>query len=729
MKKTKNGIPLPKRSGVAKTPVIMQMEAAECGAASLSMILAYYGKWVPLEQARLDCGVSRDGSNAKNIYRAAMQYGLGAKAYRFEPDDLRQKASYPCILHWGFNHFVVLNGFHRNGAIINDPARGLVTVSMEELDENFTGVCLMFEPKEGFEPGGSKKSVLQFAKQRLEGTAAAFLFVMAVTVATALIGVLQPVFSRIFIDRLLGGGGGAWLSFFLFGITSLAVIEFILAWMRAVNLLKIQGKFAVVANSEFMWHVLKLPMEFFSQRLAGDIAMRQKANQNIASSLVQTFAPLVMNGVMMVFYLVVMVRYSLPLTCIGMASILINVWLASVISAKRIHITRVLMRDQGSLDGVTYTGIEMIETIKSSGAENGFFEKWSGIQASVNTQRGKYAKLDGYIGVLPAFVVTVSDVFILTIGAWFIIQGNFTTGMLLAFQGFMQAFRNPAQMLLTAGQNIQEMRTNMERIQDVMEYPEEEKYRQDMEADEDVEYGKLQGNVELRNVTFGYSRLEEPLVSDFSISIKQGQRIALVGASGCGKSTVSKLISGLYQPWSGEILIDGMPISKIHHQVFAGSLAVVDQDIILFEDTIANNIKMWDSTIEDYEMILAARDAQLHEDIMQREGGYQYRILEGGKDFSGGQRQRLEIARVLAQDPTIIIMDEATSALDAKTEYDVVNAIKDRGITSIVIAHRLSTIRDCDEIIVMDHGKIAERGTHEQLMALGGRYRELVTRE
>lgn len=729
MKKTKNGIPLPKRSGVAKTPVIMQMEAAECGAASLSMILAYYGKWVPLEQARLDCGVSRDGSNAKNIYRAAMQYGLGAKAYRFEPDDLRQKASYPCILHWGFNHFVVLNGFHRNGAIINDPARGLVTVSMEELDENFTGVCLMFEPKEGFEPGGSKKSVLQFAKQRLEGTAAAFLFVMAVTVATALIGVLQPVFSRIFIDRLLGDGGGAWLSFFLFGITSLAVIEFILAWMRAVNLLKIQGKFAVVANSEFMWHVLKLPMEFFSQRLAGDIAMRQKANQNIASSLVQTFAPLVMNGVMMVFYLVVMVRYSLPLTCIGMASILINVWLASVISAKRIHITRVLMRDQGNLDGVTYTGIEMIETIKSSGAENGFFEKWSGIQASVNTQRGKYAKLDGYIGVLPAFVVTVSDVFILTIGAWFIIQGNFTTGMLLAFQGFIQAFRNPAQMLLTAGQNIQEMRTNMERIQDVMEYPEEEKYRQDMEVDEDVEYGKLQGNVELRNVTFGYSRLEEPLVSDFSISIKQGQRIALVGASGCGKSTVSKLISGLYQPWSGEILIDGMPVSKIHHQVFAGSLAVVDQDIILFEDTIANNIKMWDSTIEDYEMILAARDAQLHEDIMQREGGYQYRILEGGKDFSGGQRQRLEIARVLAQDPTIIIMDEATSALDAKTEYDVVNAIKDRGITSIVIAHRLSTIRDCDEIIVMDHGKIAERGTHEQLMELGGRYRELVTRE
>lgn len=728
MKKKKNRAPVPKVSGVAKTPMVMQMEAAECGAASLSMVLAYYGKWVPLEQVRLDCGVSRDGSNAKNICQAAKRYGLEVKAYRYEIASLMEKASYPCILHWGFNHFVVLNGFCRKGAVLNDPARGCITVSMEELDENFTGICLLFQPGDAFTPTGSKKSILNFAKQRLEGTKTALLFVAAVTAAAALIGILQPVFSRIFIDRLLRGERGAWLSFFLFGVTSFAAAQFAIAWVRAVYLLKIQGKFAISANSKFMWHVLKLPMEFFSQRMAGDIAMRQKANQDIASFLVKTFAPLAMNFVMMIFYLTVMMRYSLPLTCIGMLSIFVNVWLAAVISAKRIHITRVLMRDQGNLDGVTYAGIEMIETIKSSGADNGFFERWSGIYASVNTQRGKYAKLDGYLGALPALVISVSDVLILVMGAYFIIRGEFTTGMLLAFQGFVQSFREPAQTLVSAGQKLQEMRANMERIQDVMEYPAEEKYRRDKETEEE-EYGKLKGSVELKNITFGYSRLEEPLISDFSLSIRQGQRIALVGSSGCGKSTVSKLISGLYQPWTGEILFDGKQISEINRQVFSGSLAVVDQDIILFEDTIANNIKMWDAAIEDYEMILAARDAQLHEDIMQRDGGYQYRILEGGKDFSGGQRQRMEIARVLAQDPTIIIMDEATSALDAKTEYDVVNAIKDRGITCIVIAHRLSTIRDCDEIIVMDHGKIAERGTHEELMKLGGRYMELVARE
>lgn len=732
MKKKNKNIPSPRTSGVVKVPMIMQMEATECGAACLSMVLAYYGRWVTLEQARLDCGISRDGSNAKNIYKAAAVYGLKAKAYRFELSTLCEKASYPCIIHWGFNHFVVLNGFCRKGAVLNDPARGCMIVSVEELDEKFTGVCLMFEPGEDFRPGGAKKSIFSFAKQRLEGSRSAFLFVAATTVAAALIGILEPVYARIFMDRLLIGQTEAWLSFFLFGIAFLAVMQIIITLLNSVYLLKIQGKFAIVSNAKFMWHVLRLPMSFFSQRMAGDIAMRQKANQDIASLLVGVFAPLIMNGVMMFFYLTIMLRYSLPLACIGVLSILFHVWIAAVISSKRVNITRVLMRDQGNLDGVTYTGIEMIETIKSSGADNGFFEKWSGIQASVNTQRGNYAKLDGYLGGVPAFMATISDILILTLGAYFIIYGDFTIGMLLAFQGLMHSFREPAQSLVTAGQNFQEMRTNMECIQDVMEYAVEPRYCENQiqsEAAATEEYDKLTGMVELKNVTFGYSALSEPLITDFSLSIKQGQRIALIGSSGCGKSTVSKLISGLYQPWSGEILFDGKSITEINRQVFAGSLAVVDQDIILFEDTIANNIKMWDSTIEDYEMILAARDAQLHEDIMQRDGGYQYRILEGGRDFSGGQRQRMEIARVLAQDPTIIIMDEATSALDAKTEYDVVNAIKDRGITCIVIAHRLSTIRDCDEIIVMEHGKIVERGSHEELMAQGGHYKELLMRE
>lgn len=728
MKRRREKVPCPKRAGVARTPVVMQMEDLECGAASLCMVLAYYHRWVPIEQVRADCGVSRDGSNAKNIYKAAVNYGMKVKAYRYEISSLKEKAVYPCILHWGFNHFVVLNGFKRDKAVINDPARGCVTVSMEELDENFTGVCLIFEPGEDFEPGGSPRSIFTFAGMKMRGTRAAVFFVILTTVAAALLGVLQPVFSRVFLDRLLAGDRGGWLRLFVAGISAVTLVQIVVAWMKAVYLLKIQGKLAIVANAEFMWHVLRLPVDFFSQRMAGDIATRQKANQDIAAQLIGIFAPLALNFLMMIFYLAVMLRYSLTLTLLGVTSILINILVARVISSKRVNITRVMMRDQGNLDGTTYTGVEMIETIKSSGSDNGFFEKWSGIQASVNTQQVKYEKLNGYLGMLPGIVASVSDILILVMGAWFVIRGEFTIGMILAFQGFVSAFREPAGTLVSAGQSLQEMRTNMERIEDVLEYPADIEYKRE-EIREDGEYDKLNGSVELRHVTFGYSRLEKPLIEDFNLTLNQGSRVALVGASGCGKSTVSKLISGLYRPWEGEILFGGKPIGEINREVFTGSLAVVDQDIILFEDTIANNIKMWDSSIEDYEMILAARDAQIHEDIMLRESGYQYRILEGGKDFSGGQRQRMEIARVLAQDPTIIIMDEATSALDAKTEYDVVNSIKARGITCIVVAHRLSTIRDCDEIIVMDRGKIVQRGTHEELMAIGGLYMQLVTSE
>ena len=429
----------------------------------------------------------------------------------------------------------------------------------------------------------------------------------------------------------------------------------------------------------------------------------------------------------MVFYLVVMIRYSLLLTLVGIASILINMFMSRIISKKRVNITRVSMRDSGKLAGATVAGIEMIETIKASGAENGFFEKWAGYQASVNTQKVKFAKLNQYLGMIPSLVSTLTNTAVLIIGVYLTMEGSFTVGMVMAFQGFLGSFMAPAQQLISAGQTLQEMRAEMERIEDVMKYPTDVLCQQAADEGEDAEYDKLSGNVEMRNVTFGYSRLGEPLIRDFNLTLRPGSRVAFVGTSGCGKSTLSKLISGLYQPWSGEILFDGKPMTKIDRSVFTGSLAVVDQDIILFEDTIANNIKMWDTSIEDFEMIMAARDAQLHEDIMQRDGGYNYKLTEGGKDFSGGQRQRIEIARVLAQDPTIIILDEATSALDAKTEYEVVKSIKDRGITCIVVAHRLSTIRDCDEIIVMDHGNVVERGTHEELYALGGFYTKLVT--
>lgn len=719
----------PVTKGVAKVPVVMQMEALECGAASLTMILAYYGKWIPLEQVRADCGVSRDGSNAKNLLKAARSYGMTAKGYRYEPEQLKEKGKFPCIIHWNFNHFVVLCGFKGNKAVLNDPANGNYTVSMETFDNSFTGICLMFEPNEDFEPSGKPKSVLSFAKKRLVGAGVAVLFVTLTTMLTSLIGIIQPAFSRILMDRLLTNENPEWFYPFLGVLAALSAVQIIVAIVEARSNHLIEGKLAVVGDTTFLWKVLRMPMEFFSQRMAGDIQQRQSANATIANNLVNTFAPLVLNTAMMIFYLIVMIRYNWILTLVGVVSILLNLIMSRIISKKRVNITRVQMRDEGKLAGSTVAGIEMIETIKASGAENGYFEKWSGYQASVNTQQVKFAKLNEYLGMIPNLVSQLANTVVLILGVLFAIRGEFTVGMIMAFQGFLTSFTQPAMTLITAGQTLQEMRTQMERVEDVMEYPTDVNYENENDAQDDAEYDKLSGTVELKNVTFGYSRLAEPLIENFNLTLKPGSRVAFVGGSGCGKSTLSKLISGLYQPWSGEILFDGKPMKDIDRSVFTGSLAVVDQDIILFEDTIRNNIKMWDTSIEDFEMILAAKDAQLHEDIMQRDGGYDYVITEGGKDFSGGQRQRMEIARVLAQDPTIIILDEATSALDAKTEYEVVRSIKDRGITCIVVAHRLSTIRDCDEIIVMDHGKVVERGTHDELYALNGYYTQLVSNE
>lgn len=718
----------PVRNGKVKVPVVMQMEALECGAASLTMILAYYGKWIPLEQVRADCGVSRDGSNAKNILKAARSYGLAAKGYRYEPEGLKENGKFPCIIHWNFNHFVVLDGFKGSKAYLNDPAKGSYSVTMEIFDKSFTGICLMFEPAESFEPGGSPKSILTFAKKRLKEAETAMVFVALTTLITALLGIITPAFSRIFMDRLLTGENPEWFLPFIFALGGISVIQLVVEWMKAVYSLKINGQLSAVGSTTYMWKVLRMPMEFFSQRMAGDIQQRQRMNASVAQSLAETFAPLALNTVMLVFYFVVMLRYSLVLTLVGVVSIVINFVVSRIISNKRMNITRVQLRDAGKLAGATVTGIEMVETIKASGAENGFFEKWAGYQASVNTQQVRFERLNQYLGMIPELVASLANIAVLILGVYFTINGKFTVGMIMAFQGFLGSFTAPAQTLISAGQTLQEMRTQMERVEDVMEYPTDVNCSRDG-ISEDAEYSKLSGNVELKNVTFGYSRLAEPLIRDFHLTLKTGSRVAFVGTSGCGKSTLSKLISGLYQPWEGEILFDGKPIEKIDRSVFTGSLAVVDQDIILFEDTIANNIKMWDDSIEDFEVIMAARDAQLHEDIMRRDGGYSYKITEGGKDFSGGQRQRMEIARVLAQDPTIIILDEATSALDAKTEFEVVRSIKDRGITCIVVAHRLSTIRDCDEIIVLDNGEVVERGTHDELYARGGVYTQLVTNE
>lgn len=719
----------PVTKGAARVPVIIQREALECGATSLGMVLAYFGKWVTPEQLRLDCGVGRDGSSAKNIIKAARNYGLEARAFRTEPEELKKRGVFPCILHWNFVHFVVLCGFRGGKAVINDPDRGRIAVDWEEFDRSFTGVCLTFRPGENFVPDGKRRSVVKFAKQRLHRMGGAFAFIALTSLIASVVGILTPAFTSMFADYLLTGEYDDLLLPFIIALSAVFAVQFITALIQKWRLCTLESKLSSVANASFMWHVLRLPVEFFSQRMAGDISARQSKNESIAYSLIQQLAPLLFNLIMLVVYLAIMINYSLILTLIGVASIVLNMFVSLLVSRKRVNITKVQVRGEGNLSGQTISGIEMIETIKSSGAENGFFEKWAGYQATVNTSSVKFSKLNSYLGSLPSIISTLADVAILITGIWLIIDGQFTSGALLAFQGFMTSFSTPVNDLIGVGQSVQEMRTDMDDIEDIMSYPTDVPDRIEDEIVEGESYNKLSGAIVMKDVTFGYSRLDPPLIEHFDLTLEPGKSVAFVGPSGCGKSTLSKLITGLYKPWSGEILYDGRRREDINRAVFTGSIAVVDQDIILFNDTIANNIKMWDTSIEDFEMIMAARDAQLHESIMLRDGGYNHVILDGGKDFSGGERQRMEIARVLAQDPTVIVMDEATSALDAKTEFDVTNAIKQRGVTTVVVAHRISAIRDCDEIVVLDGGKVVERGTHEQLMQKNGLYARLITSE
>jgi len=706
------------------------METVECGAAALAIVLAHYGRWVPLEELRVACGVSRDGSKASNMVKAARTYGLEAKGFKREPQSLRAVRP-PMILHWNFNHFVVLEGIRKGRVHLNDPGTGPRVVTEEELDQAFTGVVLTFSPGPDFVKRGDPPRLVPALMSRLTGTKAALVFVLLAGLALVLPGMVVPVFSKVFLDSVLLGGHREWLPPLLLAMGAAALLLGALTWLQQSYLLRLETRLAVGGSSRFLWHVLRLPSEFFSQRFAGDISSRVAINDRVAQLLSRDLATNALGAVMIVFFAALLFQYDVVLTLVGIGVVSLNVAALKYVSRRRVDGNRRLSQDQGKLLGTAIGGLQTIETLKATGGESDLFARWAGYQAKVVNGRQELERYTQLLDTVPGLLSALNSALILGIGGVRVMSGSLSVGGLVAYQLLMAAFIAPVTRLVSLGGKLQTVEGDMNRLDDVLRYGVDPGAAAGLAGEVPAagEPAKLAGSLELRNVSFGYSRLDPPLVEGLNLVLRPGSRVALVGGSGSGKSTITRLVTGLYQPWEGEILFDGRPRSAISPAVLASSLATVDQNVFLFKGTVRENLTLWDTTVPLAEVVAAAKDASIHEDVAARAGGYGSPVEEGGANWSGGQRQRLEIARALVGKPSILVLDEATSALDPSTESQIDECLRRRGCTCLLVAHRLSTIRDADEILVLDHGKVVQRGTHDQLRAVEGPYSRLISAE
>lgn len=717
-----------------QTPTVLQMEGVECGAAALGIILGYFGRVVPLAQLRQECGVSRDGSTAANIVKAAKQYGLKAKGFKKGLEALQQLRC-PYIVFWNFNHFLVVEGWGRDRVYLNDPSTGPRTISFQEFDEAYTGIVLVMEPGNEFRRGGRKPSLALALWQRLQSSWGAIAYCVLAGLLRVIPGLAIPILTQVFVDQILVEERQDWLRPLLLGMLIIASLRGCLTWLQLRYLRRLKVKLAVSLSARFLWHILRLPVSFYAQRYAGEVANRVNLNDKVADALSGRLATTVIDLMMMGFYAFVMLQYDLLLTGIGIFFAALSLLALQWVARQRTDTNIRLVQEQGKAVGVAIAGLQSIETLKASALESDFFTRWSGYYAKAINAQQTLGIQNHLLSTLPTLFSALASMLLLVVGGWRVIDGYLSIGMLVALQGLMQSFLEPVGRLVDLGSTLQELEGDLNRLEDVLSNEVDPQLHATSTTQPGTNEGKvnhlyrLQGDVELRNIAFGYSPIHPPLIENFSLKLQAGQRVALVGGSGSGKSTVVKLITGLYQPWAGEILFSGQPLSQIPRSVFATSIAIVEQDLLLFAGTIRDNLTLWDSTIPHQHLIQACQDAAIHEVILSLPGGYESELLEGGANLSGGQRQRLEIARALVNNPAILVLDEATSALDTETEKIIDRNLRRRGCTCVIVAHRLSTIRDCDEIIVFEQGKVVQRGTHETLQSIAGAYSRLICSE
>lgn len=717
----------PRRGGRRAAPTVLQMETTECAAACLGMILAHHGRWVSLEELRVGCGVSRDGANAANMLRAAREYGLIARGFRCTREYLFG-VPFPMVLFWESNHFVVLEGIRGKWFYVNDPGHGPRRLTREEFEESYSGVCFGFQRGAEFRRGGAKPSIRRGLGKRFGHARGALAFAILATLALLIPGLAVPTMIKTFVDDVLIGGNGDWVNALLGGLALAAVAQGALIWLQRVFLARMEAKLAIVMTSGFFWHLVTLPMSFFSQRYAGDLVSRVASNDRVARLLSDQLAVNAINTLAMGAYAAVMASYDLPLTLVTVAIVATNLMVLRLASRARDDANRRLLKEQGKLVGTSVNGIQMIETLKAGGTEGDFFARWSGMHANALGAQQRLAFVSMMASVAPPLLFVLGVVAVLGLGGLRVLDGTLTIGGLVAFQSLAQSFAAPVNGLVRFGASLQTVRGDLARLDDVLQYAPDERAERVLAAPTAEHRAPApRGAVALDGVTYGYNIKEAPLIEDFSLSIRPGQRVALVGGSGSGKSTVARLICGLLTPWSGSVRIDGQDIAGISPARFAETVAHVDQELVLFEGTVRDNVALWEPTVAERDGIRALRDAAIHDVVAGRPGKYDAAVEEGGRNFSGGERQRLEIARALARNPAVLVLDEATAALDPVTELAIDDRLRQRGCTCLIVAHRLSTIRDADEIIVLEGGAIVQRGAHETLMAEPGLYRSLVT--